>query len=69
MFISQLYKILVDIAQKKGGTLPRDTFFLLDEFGNLPKIEGFDAMITVARSRKIWFILILQSIQRLLREI
>lgn len=65
MFISQLYKILVDIAQKKGGALPRDTFFLLDEFGNLPKIEGFDAMITVARSRKIWFILILQSYAQL----
>ena len=65
MFISQLYKILVDIAQKHGGALPRDTFFLLDEFGNLPKIEGFDAMITVARSRKIWFILILQSYAQL----
>lgn len=65
MFISQLYKVLVDIAQKKGGALPRDTFFLLDEFGNLPKIEGFDAMITVARSRKIWFILILQSYAQL----
>ena len=65
MFISQLYKILVDIAQKKGGALPRDTFFVLDEFGNLPKIEGFDAMITVARSRKIWFVLILQSYAQL----
>jgi len=65
LFISQLYKVLVDIARKKGGALPRDTFFLLDEFGNLPKIEGFDAMITVARSRKIWFILILQSYAQL----
>ena len=65
MFISQLYKTLVDIATKHGGTLPKDVYFLLDEFGNLPKIEGFDAMITVARSRKIWFLLILQSYAQL----
>ncbi len=65
MFISQLYKTLVDIAQKHGGALPKEVFFLLDEFGNLPKIEGFDAMITVARSRKIFFLLILQSYAQL----
>lgn len=65
MFISQLYKTLVDIATKHGGPLPKDVYFLLDEFGNLPKIEGFDAMITVARSRKIWFLLILQSYAQL----
>lgn len=65
MFISQLYKTLVSIATRHGGTLPKDVYFLLDEFGNLPKIEGFDAMITVARSRKIWFLLILQSYAQL----
>ena len=65
LFISQLYKMLVDIAREKGGTLPRDTYFLLDEFGNMPKIENFESMITVARSRKIWFILVLQSYAQL----
>jgi len=61
MFISQLYKILVDSANKQGGALPREVFFLLDEFGNMPKIQNFDTIITVARSRKIFFTLILQS--------
>lgn len=61
MFVSQLYKVLVDIANNRGGSLPRDVYFLLDEFANMPKIEGFDTIITVARSRRIYFILCLQS--------
>lgn len=61
MFVSQLYKVLVDIANSRGGALPRDVYFLLDEFANMPKIEGFDTIITVARSRRIYFILCLQS--------
>ena len=65
MFISQLYKMLVEIAKTHGGALPRDCYFVLDEFGNMPKIEGFDSMITVARSRKIWFLLVLQSYAQL----
>lgn len=65
LFISQLYKMLVDIARDHNGTLPRDTYFLLDEFGNMPKIENFESMITVARSRKIWFVLVLQSYAQL----
>ena len=65
MFISQLYKILVDVANKRGGALPRDVYFLLDEFGNMPKIENFETIITVARSRRIYFTLILQSYAQL----
>lgn len=65
MFVSQLYKILVDVANKRGGALPRDVYFLLDEFGNMPKIENFDTIITVARSRRIYFTLILQSYAQL----
>ena len=65
MFISQLYKILVDVANKRGGALPRDVYFLLDEFANMPKIENFETIITVARSRRIYFTLILQSYAQL----
>ncbi len=61
MFVSQLYKILVDSANKRGGSLPRDTYFIMDEFANMPKIQNFDTIITVARSRRIFFTLILQS--------
>ena len=65
MFVSQLYKILVDVANKRGGALPRDVYFLLDEFGNMPKIENFETIITVARSRRMYFTLILQSYAQL----
>jgi len=65
MFVSQLYKILVDVANKRGGSLPRDVYFLLDEFANMPKIENFETIITVARSRRMYFTLILQSYAQL----
>ena len=65
MFVSQLYKILVDVANKRGGALPREVYFILDEFGNMPKIENFETIITVARSRRIYFTLILQSYAQL----
>lgn len=66
LFISQLYKVLVEIAKSnENNCLPRDCYFVLDEFGNMPKIENFENMITVARSRKIWFLLVLQSYAQL----
>lgn len=65
MFVSQLYKILVDVANKRGGSLARDVYFLLDEFANMPKIENFETIITVARSRRMYFTLILQSYAQL----
>ena len=64
--ISQLYKKLVEIASERPNLeLPRPVFFLLDEFANLPKIEKMDNIITVARSRKIFFELVIQSYSQL----
>jgi type IV secretory pathway TraG/TraD family ATPase VirD4 len=37
----------------------------MDEFGNMPKISKFDKFITVGRSRKIWFTMIVQSYSQL----
>ena len=37
----------------------------MDEFGNMPNIEKFDKFITVGRSRKIWFTMIIQSYAQL----
>lgn len=65
LFISQLYKVLVDVANKRGGELPRNVYFILDEFANMPKIENLETIITVARSRRIFFTLILQSYSQL----
>ncbi len=66
MCISQLYKKLIAIASKTQNLeLPRTVYFLLDEFANLPKIEKMDSIITVARSRKIFFELVVQSYSQL----
>ncbi len=66
IFILDLYKSLIKVAsQNEDLSLPRNVYFILDEFGNMPKIENFDKMITVGRSRKIWFNMIIQSYQQL----
>lgn len=66
MCISQMYKKLIEIASHTPSlTLPRPVYFLLDEFANLPKIEKMDTIITVARSRKIFFELVIQSYSQL----
>ena len=70
--VAQLYKILVDLANStinpqtgKTGTLKRTVYFILDEFGNMPAFQNFGTMVTVSRSRKIFFEIILQSYKQL----
>lgn len=64
--ISQLYRTLVDIANKfPRQKLPRHVYFLLDEFGNLPVIQDFATMVTVSRSRNIFFEIVVQSFTQL----
>jgi len=66
MVILQAYKALVSKANTYPDlALPRSVYFLLDEFGNLPKIHKLEQMITVGRSRKIWFALVVQSYAQL----
>ncbi len=66
IFILDLYKSLIKVASENADlSLKRNVYFILDEFGNMPKIENFDKMITVGRSRKIWFNMIVQSYAQL----
>ncbi len=66
VFILCVYKALIKKASSREDlSLPRNVYFLLDEFGNMPKIEKFDKMITVGRSRKIWFHMVVQSYAQL----
>ncbi len=66
VFILCMYKALIKVASATEElTLPRNVYFILDEFGNMPKIEKFDKMITVGRSRKIWFNMVVQSYSQL----
>lgn len=66
MIILQAYKQLVAKANTYPDlSLPRSVYFLLDEFGNLPRIHKLEQMITVGRSRKIWLTLVIQSYAQL----
>ncbi len=66
VFILCMYKSLIKVASAREDlSLPRNVYFILDEFGNMPKIEKFDKMITVGRSRKIWFNMVVQSYSQL----
>jgi type IV secretion system protein VirD4 len=66
IFILDIYKTLIKIASaNKDLTLPRNVYFIMDEFGNIPKISKFDKFITVGRSRKIWFSMVVQSYAQL----
>ena len=63
--VAQLYKALVELANNSGGALKWPTYFILDEFGNMPKLENFETIVTVARSRRIFLNLVLQDYKQL----
>ena len=65
LFVSQLYKRLVEKADSLGGKLKRNVYFLLDEFGNMPKFTNFGATLAVARGRGIYYEIVLQSYSQL----
>jgi type IV secretion system protein VirD4 len=65
MFLSNLYSELIAVARRKNNRLDRPFYFLLDEFGNLPKFNDFDKVISACGGRNIWFLLVLQSYAQL----
>ena len=65
LFVTQLYKRLVEKAQSLGGELKRHVYFMLDEFGNMPKFPEWGSTMTVGRSRGIFFELCVQSYSQL----
>lgn len=66
VFVKQVYSALVDLADEQpNGRLPNRVTFLLDEFANFAKIPSIDSMLTAARSRRIRFVLVCQSMDQL----
>lgn len=64
--IVQLYKKLVGFSNEYDSfELPRPTYFILDEFAQLPKIEKMGNWVAVSRSRLIYFIMAVQSYAQL----
>lgn len=48
-----------------GGELPIRMNFILDEFANFTKIDTFESMLTVSRSRNCRFTIAIQSLAQL----
>lgn len=68
LFIDFLYRKLVQSAEElinHNNEKPRPTHFILDEFGNIPRIESFENKIATSRSRNIWMHLFVQSYEQL----
>ena len=66
LYITQLYNYLTYMASKNTNkSLDRTTYFLLDEFGNMPKIPFINEWVSLCRGRNIFFLIILQSISQL----
>ncbi len=66
MFVQAAYAYLIEYANKKqSGKLDVPFYFILDEFGNFPKILNFDTVISACGGRNIYFILVLQSYAQL----
>ncbi len=68
LFITQAYKSLVELASGPEGirgSCPHPVNFIIDEFANMPMIPGMDNKITVARSRGISFMIIIQALSQL----
>ncbi len=66
LFVKDAYKYLIDTANNSPeGKLDVPFYFILDEFGNFPKIVDFETTISACAGRQIFFILIIQSYAQL----
>lgn len=66
MFVKQTYESLIELARKNESLrLKIPMNFILDEFGNMPRLKDVDTMLTAARSRGIRLTMIVQDLQQL----
>lgn len=70
LFASQIYKYLIHLASKNEKiigvqALPNDFYFLLDEFGNFPRMDCIQEMLSIGAGRKIWTCIVIQALGQL----
>lgn len=66
LFINNLINELINEADKSPThALSRDFVILADEFANMPPLPNVTNKITTLRSRRIWMVMAIQSIQQL----
>lgn len=61
IFVSQLYRVNAEKATMESGKMDRHVHFMLDEFGNMPTVEGMASMVTVGAGRGFRFHLVVQA--------
>lgn len=65
LFIQQLYREILAVADENGGKLQNRVMFYCDELGTLPPIQSAEIMYSASRSRKLSIVGIIQSYQQL----
>ena len=66
MLYTQLFQELFMLADKRhGGSLPQPVHILMDEFSNVALPNDFDKILSVARSRRVHFTIVLQNLAQL----
>lgn len=69
IFVSQLYRVNAERStMSPSGRMKRHVHFMLDEFGNMPTIEGMASMVTVGAGRGFRFHLIVQAYSQIKSE-
>lgn len=66
MFVQDAYRLLIEHSNMQtDGKRKVPFYFILDEFGNFPKMKDFETTISACAGRNIFFILIVQSYAQL----
>lgn len=65
LFLQQIYREMLTIANEYGGKLPNRVMMFADEIGTIPKIESMEMMFSAGRSRRISMVPIIQSFAQL----
>ncbi len=65
LFLQQIYREMLTIANEYGGKLPNRVMLFADEIGTIPKIESMEMMFSAGRSRRISMVPIIQSFAQL----
>ena len=65
LFLQQLYREILTVADEQGGKLKNRVIFYCDELGTLPKIESLELIFSAGRSRGLMMVPIIQSFGQL----
>lgn len=65
LFLQQIYREMLSIADEGGGKLPNRVVIFGDEIGTIPKIESLGMLFSAGHSRRISMVPIIQSFAQL----